>query len=164
MPTRSCSRRCSSILSSKLDTDDGTGRTYLDNSLVPWSQEFGEVTHTASGMPVITAGSAGGFLKTGNCCCDYRDKAILVDAPCDSKPESCIEINPAVSVYGGLLWHQWLGTALQAMGLPRAEYEQDGVNGYPNVALNMFGGQPALHLYPDVLRSVAGEVLPFLKA
>lgn len=150
-------------LVTKLDTDDGTGRTYLDNSLVSWTQEFGEVTHTASGMPVITAGSAGGFLKTGSYC-DYRDKAILVDAPCDSKPESCIEINPAVRVYGGLLWHQWLGTALQAMGLPRAEYEQDGVNGYPNSALTMFGGKPAPDLYPDVLRSVAGEVLPFLKA
>ena len=121
-------------LVTKLDTDDGTGRTYLDNSLVSWTQEFGEGTHTASGMPVITAGSAGGFLKTGNYC-DYRDKAILVDAPCDSKPESCIEINPAVRVYGGLLW-QWLGTALQAMGLPRAECEQDGVNGYPKRPLD----------------------------
>ena len=52
-------------LCSKLDIDDGsgTGKTYLDNSLVVWTQESGEYTHAGQGMPIISAGSAAGQIR-----------------------------------------------------------------------------------------------------
>ena len=49
-----------------------SGGTLLDHSLVAWGQESGNVTHFAFSMPVITAGAAGGAIKTGSYC-DYRN-------------------------------------------------------------------------------------------
>jgi hypothetical protein len=137
-----------------LDVDDGSGKTYLDNSLVVWTQESGEYTHVGQGIPVITAGSAGGFLKTGNYV-DYRTKDIIVDG------------GQPVKVCGGLLYHQWLGTALQAMGVQPSEYEANGVHGYPSkryMASEFYSGSPANVAYPDALWNAASDVLPFLKA
>lgn len=144
-------------LATKLDVDDGTGRTYLDDSLVVWTQESGELTHMAQGVPVITAGSAGGFLKTGNYC-DYRNPSIVIEGGEPGTP---------ARVYGGLLYHQWLSTALQSMGLARTEYESNGVKGYPTrkyVGDNFFGPAKGAAAYPDSMWSLAGDVLPFLKA
>lgn len=144
-------------LAAKLDVDNGTGRTYLDDTLLVWTQESGEYTHMGQGIPVITAGSAGGFLKTGNYC-DYRSRSLVV---------SDGEAGNSAKVYGGLLWHQWLGTALQAMGLERADYENNAVQGYPSRKYrgeNFWGSNNSTQLYPDTLWNVAGEVLPFLKA
>jgi hypothetical protein len=140
-------------LCAKLDVDDGAGGTYLDGALVVWSQESGEYTHAGQGMPVVTAGGAGGFLSTGNYC-DYRDPALVVD-----RGESG---NDTLKIFGGLLWQQWLGTALQAMGLARTDFEQNGLCGYPGpvkfVSLNYPG------CYPDALWAAAGDVLPYLAA
>ncbi len=144
-------------LANKLNVDDGTGRTYLDDSLVVWTQECGEYTHLGQGMPVITAGSAGGFLRTGNYC-DYRSTAITVSEG---------EAGNRTKVFGGLLWHQWLGTALQAMGLSPSDYEGNGVKGYPTrkfVGSNFWGPTPSSNLYPDPVWAAASDVLPFLKA
>jgi hypothetical protein len=142
-------------LCQKLDAqvDDGTGQTLLDSALVAWTQESGEYTHAGQGMPVVTAGGAGGFLSTGNYC-DYRDPALVVDNGEGG--------NTTVKIFGGLLWQQWLGTALQAMGLARADYEQNGLGGYPNPV--KFVSPNYAKAYPDALWGVAGEVLPFLKA
>jgi len=142
-------------LCGKLDVhvDASTGRTLLDSALVVWTQESGEYTHVGQGMPVVTAGSAGGFLSTGNYC-DYRDPALVVDSG---------EMgNTAVKIFGGLFWQQWLGTALQAMGLPRADYEQNGLGGYPNPV--KFVSPNYSKAYPDALWTAAGDVLPYLKA
>jgi Protein of unknown function (DUF1552) len=140
-------------LCGKLDVDDGTGQTLLDSALVVWTQESGEYTHVGQGLPVVTAGSAGGFLSTGNYC-DYRDPALVVD-----NGESG---NTDVKIFGGLFWQQWLGTALQAMGLPRADYEQNGLGGYPN-RVKLVSPNYA-KAYPDALWSAAGDVLPYLQA
>jgi hypothetical protein len=140
-------------LCAKLDVDDGTGRTYLDGALVVWTQESGEYTHAGQGMPVVTAGGAGGFLSTGNYC-DYRNPAFVVDAG-----ESG---NMTVKITGGLLWQQWLGTALQAMGLARADYEQNGLGGYPGPVKYM--GLGFTKFYPDAVWAAAGDVLPYLAA
>jgi hypothetical protein len=144
-------------LVSKLDIDDGTGRTYLDDSLVVWTQECGEYTHMGQGIPVITAGSAGGFLKTGNYC-DYRSTSVvLADG----------EAGNPTKIYGGLLYHQWLGTALQAMGLTPSEYEANGVHGYPTrkfLGSDAFGPTSFPQAYPDAMWNAASDVLPFLKA
>jgi hypothetical protein len=140
-------------LCSKLDVDEGAGKTYLDNSLVVWTQESGEYTHAGQGMPVVTAGSAAGFLSTGNYC-DYRNPALVTSAGEAG--------NTAVKIYGGLLWQQWLGTVLQTMGLSRTDYEKNGLGGYPTAF--KFIGPDYLKDYPDDVWKVAGELLPFLKA
>ena len=64
------------------------------------------------------------------------------------------------------MWHQWLATALQAMGLSPTEYEANGVRGYPTHKYvgTFFTNNPPEHFYPDAVWNVAGEVLPFLKA
>ncbi len=48
----------------KLDVPEASGRTYLDNSLVVWGNELG-YNHYNTDLPTVTAGSAGGALKTG---------------------------------------------------------------------------------------------------
>ena len=140
-------------LAAKLDVDDGSGRTYLDDTLLVWTQESGEYTHDGQGIPVITAGSAGGFLKTGNYC-DYRARERVIS---DGGGE------PG-KVYEGLLWHQWLGTALQAMGLERSDYENNGVQGYPARKFVGDSYPSDKGIYSDTLWNVAGDILPFLKA
>ena len=95
---------------------------------------------------MVTAGSAAGFLKTGNYV-DYRRRG-----------------GPAWSSFNtGLLYNQWLGTALQAMGIPREEYEKNGERGYGAFHKESVYGDPDT-LWPDRLKQQAGEVLPFLKA
>ncbi|HEY8923014.1 MAG TPA: DUF1552 domain-containing protein [Polyangia bacterium] len=141
-------------LATKLDVDDGTGKTYLDGSLVVWTQESGEYTHAGQGMPIITAGSAAGFLKTGNFV-DYRN--ISSDFIYEAG-----EAGNKINIYSGLLWQQWLGTALQAMGLKPADYEKNGLGGYPGPMKYIEKNKEKL--YPDAVWSAATEVLPFLKA
>lgn len=143
-------------LAAKLDVEDGTGMTYLDNTLLAWTQECGNFTHESASVPVITFGSAGGFLKTGNYA-DYRNLGVVADNgtgnPGDEKS------------YPGLLWHQWLGTALQAMGIPKAEYESGGTGGYPSlkyVGTNFWGPNPPSVMYPDALWSYTTNTLPYV--
>ena len=136
-----------------VDVDASTGQTLLDSALVVWTQESGEYTHAGQGMPVVTAGGAGGFLSTGNYC-DYRDPTLIVD-----NGESG---NMNVKIFGGLLWQQWLGTALQAMGLARADYEQNGLGGYPGPV--KFSSPNYGKAYTDTVWNAAGDVLPYLKA
>jgi hypothetical protein len=65
----------------------------------------------------------------------------------------------------GLTYNQWLGTVLQAMGVQRTEYETDGVAGYGVKYANVQWVQlSTAEAYPEVIWSVAGEVLPWLKA
>jgi hypothetical protein len=139
-------------LCAKLDVDDGTGKTYLDNSLVVWTHEAGEYTHMGQGQPIVTAGSAGGFLSTGNYV-DYRNPAFVVDPG---------QVGNTVKIVAGLLWQQWLGTALQAMGLSPSDYEKNGLGGYPGAT--KFVGSGYAKLYPDDVWNVATQVLPYLKA
>ena len=140
-------------LCGKLDVDDGTGQTYLDNALVVWTQESGEYTHAGQGMPIVTAGGAGGFLSTGNYC-DFRNPALVSD--------NGEQGNMTVKIFGGLLWQQWLGTALQAMGLAPADYEKNGLGGYPGPI--KYVGPGYTKWYPDDVWTAAGDVLPYLKA
>jgi hypothetical protein len=55
----------------RLDVEEAPGITYLDNSLLVWSQESGMSTHNSVSLPIVSAGSAGGYLKTGRFI-DYR--------------------------------------------------------------------------------------------
>lgn len=137
-------------LALKLDTPDGTGGTYLDRALMHWTQESGQGTHDNLSMPVVTAGSAAGFLKTG-LYCDYRNQTKFADFPYDKA---------GGPTFQGLLYRQWLATMLQAMGLSTADYERPGVKGYADPFVD---ASWAKRYVPGVLES-AGNVVPYVKA
>lgn len=97
-------------LAKKLDIEEANGRTFLDNTLIMSTNECGYDTHRGMGLPLVTFGSAGGFLKTGQLI-DFRK-------------------NSADARGHGITSNQWLAIVLQSMGLPRAEFEKGGVQGY----------------------------------
>ncbi len=144
-------------LITKLDAvKEADGSTLLDGSLVQWTQESGPNTHTPIELPVITAGSAGGWYATGQYA-DYRNLNRAGDKPDDKS---------AISSHTGLIYNQWLGTVLQSMGLDRSEYEFGGNGGYGAIRMSpddesWYAGYKK---YGDAELSVMGEVLPFLKA
>jgi Protein of unknown function (DUF1552) len=107
-------------IAAKLDVEEAPGMTYLDNTLVVWSQESGMETHGTVSVPIITFGSAAGFFKTGQFV-DYRrttSSASRFDAGADSDQ------------YCGLLYGQWLSTVMHAMGLQPSEWELWDHKGY----------------------------------
>jgi hypothetical protein len=142
-------------LVTKLDTDNGTGKTLLDDSLVVWTQESCHLTHYSFSIPVITAGSAGGALRTGSYI-DYRNMKI------DEEREVGQHYNP------GLIWNRWMGVELEAMGVPRAEFETKeyqpfrpagtGTGGY-----GFFDYDPNHSLHYVDAAKVLGEVPPYLR-
>ncbi|MFO0612591.1 MAG: DUF1552 domain-containing protein [Polyangiaceae bacterium] len=141
-------------LAAKLDAIKETEGTALDSTLLQWTQESGCVTHDPIELPVITAGGAGGFFKTGQYV-DYRDLNNQAHSPAADN---------AVTSHTGLLYNQWLGTVLQSMGLDPAEYE-DGVNGgYGKLLLSTETWWAGYQAYGAKETSVMGEVLPLLKA
>ncbi len=90
----------------RLKEPDGT--SVLDNSLVAWVTSNGlDTVHGATNMPLVTAGGAGGQLRTG----------YFLD-------------------FGGRPYNNWLITILNAFGLQAADYEkvggQVGVGDYKN--------------------------------
>lgn len=112
-------------LAAKLDQlDAGNGQTVLDNSLLVWSHESGMETHSSYGVPVVTFGGAAGAMNTG-LYCDYRQNgqtsAVLSLAQAAGGMGS-----PAMSsyvTYPGMLYEQWLATAIQLMGVQKSEFE-----------------------------------------
>jgi hypothetical protein len=96
----------------KLDADDGTGHSILDDTLVFWGQECSAITHESASLPLITAGGAGGALRTGSYI-DYRNREI----------SRSYGDNTQQVFSPGIVDNQWLGTMLQAMGVSPSEYE-----------------------------------------
>jgi hypothetical protein len=137
-------------LISKLDVDEGDGSTLLDNTLVQWTQESGPFTHESIDTTVVTAGSAGGCMRTGQYI-DYRNRNVLAE-------EEFYQDTP-VRLYAGLLHQQYLATTLQFMGLSPDEYEIQPGGGYPD----LFIGEGREPLYPESVRNVRGEMLPWLE-
>ena len=99
--------------------EDASGGTVLDNTLMGWSQECCMATHDQFGMQLVTAGGAAGALNTG-LYCDYRQ---MDAAPINLTGPTPGTSLPPYTTYPGLLYSQWLGTVLQAMGVTPAEYE-----------------------------------------
>jgi len=133
-------------LVSKLDIEESNGKTFLDNSLVMWTQESGPSTHDPIGLPVVTAGNAAGYFKTGNYA-DYRR----------------LGRDKWTDFYPGVLYNQWLANVLQSMGIPRSEFERNGQPGYgASLTEAMYGDPDAL--WPERLRRGASDLLPFIKA
>ncbi|MFT3925616.1 MAG: DUF1552 domain-containing protein [Myxococcales bacterium] len=134
-------------LANKLNVEEADGKTYLDNTLMMWTQESGESTHDPVGLPLVTAGGAAGFLKTGNYV-DYR----AVNSNRKWRDQ-----------FAGLLYNQWLATVLQAMGVPASEFESGGLKGYGSQFTDNSYGDPKT-MWPDRLRTDASKIVPFLKA
>jgi hypothetical protein len=111
-------------LASKLDVAEADGQTYLDNSLLMWTQESGIVTHESDSMPLVLAGGAGGSLATGQYL-DYRDETNMGLVPDWEENAIGMLRRP------GLSYTQWLANALMAMGLEPPEFER-GAPGYGN--------------------------------
>jgi hypothetical protein len=145
-------------LAAKLDVEEAPGMTYLDNSLLVWSQECGMSTHDSVSIPVVTFGSAAGFFKTG----------LLADYRRLNDPSSTFDPQAGGKQYLGLLYNQWLATVLQAMGLPPSEFERWGHQGYgvPFISRESWTPPYAKHYGDTSSRyfQMASDVLPFLKA
>ena len=147
-------------MAARLDVEEAPGMTYLDNSLLVWTQESGMSTHDPVSLPIVTAGSAAGFLKTGKSL-DYRRVG---------DPNS--KFDPQANdyfLYAGLTYNQFLATVLRAMGLPAAEFERWGHKGYgyPLVTPPDFGILPFSKHYQNTSSryfQIASDVLPFLAA
>jgi hypothetical protein len=146
-------------MAARLDTEEADGLSYLDNSLLVWSQESGMSTHDPLSIPIVTAGSAAGFFRTG-LSLDYRRVG---------NPESRFQpLTAAPETFAGMLYNQFLAHVLQSMGMLRTEFERWGYKGYgvpkveqPGVSLPF-----AKHYQNTSSRyfQIASDLLPFLKA
>ncbi len=137
-------------LISKLDSiDDGAGSTLLDNTLVTWTQESGQVTHDAYSIPIVTAGGLCGALSTGNYL-DYSNRSVVIGNE--------IQVNP------GLIFNQWLGNILLAMGEEPARFETGELNngGWGQLYIGEQSYQNFDEWYPNNVRSVLSSKLPYL--
>lgn len=99
---------------------ESNGKTILDNSLVFYSSEC-SLVHGQASHPVITFGSVGGAISTGNYI-DYGDR---------TKPpiygNDLGNLNPGdpqfTNNYRGIHYNRFLNTLLQAYGFAPSEYE-----------------------------------------
>jgi hypothetical protein len=108
-------------LASKMDAvtmADGT--TLLDNSLIMLTNEHGQVTHQQGPQyPVVTAGGAGGYFKTGQFV-DFGDLDNKIVHP----SANLLLTKPGlIPEYAGLYYNQFLANALMSMGIPAEEWE-----------------------------------------
>lgn len=139
-------------LANRLNVVEYGDTTVLDNTLITWSQECGEETHQSRSAPVVTCGSAGSFLNTG-LYMDYRNKT----------PSGTVEAWGQDVGYSGLLYNQWLATALQAMGLPPGEWQNIQYNASAGYGLSNTSTDYAAAQVAGV-ESNASNVLPGLQA
>lgn len=138
-------------LCQRLDVPEGDDdSTLLDNTLVAWSQESGNVTHESVSQVLVTAGSAAGCLRTGQYV-DYRNRTA---AQIDFTDGANEELRP------GLVYNQWLGTVLQAMGLENESFQTDPRGGYGP----LFVTPTREKHYPSSVVDRIGDWLPWLQA
>ncbi len=143
---------CFLDLASKLDVEEANGKTYLDSTLLQWTQESGQSTHDPISLPIITAGSAAGYLKTGSYL-DYRNKNAPSLGHTDEIPWQDLQV--------GILYNQWLATVLQAMNVPPSEFERNGKPGYGAVFTETYYGKG---LWPQRLFDDSSKIMPLMKA
>ena len=145
-------------LAAKLDIEEAPGMTYLDNSLLVWSQECGMSTHDSVTIPVVTFGSAAGYFKTG----------LLADYRRIGNPNSTFDPMAGGTQYLGLLYNQFLATVLQAMGVAPSEFERWGHKGYgvPFISKETWTPPYAKHYTDTSSRyfQMASDPLPLIKA
>lgn len=141
----------------RLDLEEADGLSYLDNCLLVWTQESGMSTHDPLSLPIVTAGGAAGYFRTG-LYVDYR----RVGHP-DSRFQPLLDADPT---YAGILYNQFLANVLQAMGMAPAEFERWGHRGYGVPAVEIPGTSlPFAEHYQDTSSRYfqgASDRLPFL--
>lgn len=139
-------------LAERLDVEESDGETFLDNTLMYWTQESGAETHTNLSQPIITAGGAGGFFHTGRFI-DYRD--------------------PAKWAQAGVLYNQFFANVLQSMGIAPSTYAQylrnkqptevaNGARGYGLMSYHsasFWSGQDVKLVWPEHYYRNADELL-----
>jgi hypothetical protein len=144
-------------LVNKLDSIvEANGKTMLDNSLLQYSAAAMDEAHSHSSMPVLLFGSAGGALKTG-LYCDYQNR---------------LETGAWKT---GILFNQYLATAMQAVGLTPDDYSMTalgllygrypvGAPGYGEYAMqtNDVYQVPKVQFRYAGARAAAGNKLPFI--
>ncbi|WP_341886893.1 hypothetical protein [Variovorax sp. YR752] len=134
-------------MASKLDrVRTADGATLLDKGLVASGFELGSGGnpghHHNRCIPVVSIGNAGGYFRTGQSL-DYRD---LNGFSWSSDPHW----------WGGLLYDQWLGMVVRAMGVSQADFDSTRY-GYPGVRADNTD-------HTDAMWAAAGTNLPWLKA
>jgi hypothetical protein len=140
-------------LASKLDAvDDPHGGKLLDSCAMFWTQESGPITHDPIAIPIVMAGGANGWLRTGSYI-DYSDRNVI-GHPASSGEQTQI----------GLLYNQFLGTLMQAMGLAPSDYEAVPGGGYGLHITETNSGFPSFGKYAGGKRNAAGSALPYLRA
>jgi len=103
----------------KLDAAQGiNGGSVLDQGLVIWTHESCKDTHDNANHPVVTAGSAGGYFKTGH----------HVDLRNHSKPMKGVWGGDLG--FAGIHYNRWLANIAMAMGCSPAEFERNNKRGY----------------------------------
>jgi hypothetical protein len=96
------------------------GGTLLDNCLLMLTNEAGQLTHqgTCVNYPVVMAGSAGGYFKTGMFV-DFSDQTKIY-----GQFAKMVAEKPGILPEGpGLYYQQFLANALLSMGIPASEWE-----------------------------------------
>jgi hypothetical protein len=143
-------------MANKLDQiTTADGKTLFDKSLIASGFELGSGGHPGHHhnrcIPVISLGDAGGYLKTGQSV-DYRD---LTQFTWSSNPHW----------WSGLLYTQWMGMVLRAMGVSTSDYNTTAY-GYPNLRNSRtdYTGPTENTDHTDAVWSVAGQDLPWLRA
>jgi hypothetical protein len=99
------------------------GQRLLDRGVVLWQPESWYATHDGHNLPMMMAGSAGGFFRTGYFL-DYRNlrNRGLQSAAWDWQTQSINQAHPYALHYPGLPMNRWLHTLLEGLGMSRTEY------------------------------------------
>ena len=142
-------------LCKKLDVEEANGKTYLDNSLVMWTQESGEQTHKPVSLPLVCAGSAAGYFNTGKAY-DYRNRNNMELSSTGSPLREAAR--------PGLSYNQWLGNVLTAMGVPASEWERPGEHGYGDPFKEGISGADPDVSHPSYVYGMASDALPGMVA
>ena len=140
---------------------DADGTTALDNTLLYWSHECGFSTHDPWEGPVVMAGGAGGYFKTGMFV-DYRNQVL-------ASQNYASNHDPMPGNFSGLIYSQFLATALYSMGVKSNEWTQpNGLPGYgdyktdaTSTAEFQWGGKSTR---PDAVVQNASMPLPIITA
>jgi hypothetical protein len=137
---------------------DPDGSTVLDNSVLFWGHECGYSTHDPWCLPLIMAGKAGGYFKTG-LYVDYRNQV----------PSSQNWVNNVAvpGNFSGLIYPQFLATMLYSMGIKATEWTQpNGLPGYgdyktDSTSLQQFQYK-GVSTRPDAVTKNASMPLPII--
>jgi hypothetical protein len=111
-----------------------TGRTFLDNTIVYWGNEFGtNYNHLPSGFPVLLAG--GKDVLMGGRYLDYRRTGLQYQAR--GPNTNTLYADDGGYEWRGRLYNEFLISLMMAMGLTPEDWERPLVPGFGDYSDNM---------------------------